>query len=366
MKNNYIIYFPGVLIIPIFASLYGKSKESILLGVISCSLLALFLYTIKTLGKQEKVEISELGEDSYPNQELGQISEPTPNPISEEFNPPSRRSMELAGLRKERFVREILPNILRSFLSEIPFRSKHQSILVCLWENGEFHEFLQQQGNVFIQCDRDAVLEADYKIHSELQKGRIQFSENRKKIWLPVSTPHSLYGAIQISGNLGFGDSEIYILEREAERLATEWEARVEYEIAILEPSTLVYNSSHFYTILNEKFHSQEEISLFLLEIQDSSDMESFVSYFSESWKTYVYRIEKSTLAFFHPTEDIEAIPVMMDEFLRHLDSIQFYAEFVLAYASLDQKWESSTEWMERGKINLGIAKKRKGIPVRT
>ncbi|WCL50214.1 hypothetical protein [Leptospira sp. GIMC2001] len=410
MKDKRIIYFPAIVGFPTLAILGSGSIETLALGAISITLLALFLYTIMLMGNTESTEakdsmvtreIRKYGEpdkefskpySSFPNQEssgdedildeeLENHEKDKNHQKRDQIHLTSNKSFEnisynlknnssqnkennlepagIKNFRVDRFKKETLGPIVKEFIQELPNRTKIDNSLFTVFEKENFMEFLIQRGNLFINCDMDAYLEADPTIITNLMQRIHIRSENGKIIYIPISTPHRIYGAIMMETLSSFTDQDLLIFQSEADRFAFEWEARNEYELAIMDPRTLVYNRNHFKTILREKFHATELTSLFLLEIAGSDDREEFIAFLAEMLPTSIFRIKESTLSFFLTATEVEDLGEHLNKTLKLMDENGFYSEFVLGYSKREANFIDPSQWEENAFIQLNLAKRK-------
>jgi hypothetical protein len=268
-------------------------------------------------------------------------------------------SLGISSIRKSRFNKSTLGPMLKTFAKELPFRSKTNSILICLFENSTFNEFLIQRGSLFIDCDTSAPLEADEIVIEALLAKSTILTENGRFVFAPIATVHKILGMICMESISGFQPTEERLIGLECEKFAMDWEARTDYELAILDPNTFVYNKNHYKTILREKFFSrEEESSLFLLEISESKNRQEFISFLAENLTYCLYKIDESKLAFFLDNKEILEISNQLDAIVDSLDQQGFYVEFFLAYSFRGNQFESAMDWEENAFRQLAIAKK--------
>lgn len=398
MKNNRIFLIPIVLSIPFIYLLLTGSKETIFLGFISLALLTLFFYTLKLMSGTEKIHINSQEENidsdssleqenefqeeegvtlptknnkNVPDQELQKVLSGTNEakkkinyqPLSF-FEKPTKVDniipihLGIREIRKSRFKKETLGSMVRSFVQELPLRIKTVSLLFCIYENSLFKEFLMQRGSLFIDCDTDAVLEAEDHVWESLLQNESILSEDGRNLYVCIATPTKILGMVSLESISGFLPNEKRLIELECERFALDWEARTDYELAILDPTTLVYNKNHFNTILREKFFTrEEEFSLFAIEVSDSKNREEFISYLAENLPFSIYRIDDSKLGFFLSPAEIDKLSDQLDAIVQSLDEQGFFVEFYVAYSPKSRKLESALEWEEDINQQLIIAK---------
>lgn len=398
MKNNRIFLIPIVLSIPFIYLLLTGSKETIFLGFISLALLTLFFYTLKLMSGTEKIHINSQEENidsdssleqenefqeeegvtlptknnkNVPDQELQKVLSGT-NEAKKKINYQALSFFEkptkvdniipihlgIREIRKSRFKKETLGPMVRSFVQELPLRIKTVSLLFCIYENSLFKEFLMQRGSLFIDCDTDAVLEAEDHVWESLLQNESILSEDGRNLYVSIATPTKILGMVSLESISGFLPNEKRLIELECERFALDWEARTDYELAILDPTTLVYNKNHFNTILREKFFTrEEEFSLFAIEVSDSKNREEFISYLEENLPFSIYRMDESKLGFFLSPAEIDKLSDQLDAIVQSLDEQGFFVEFYVAYSPKSRKLESALEWEEDINQQLIIAK---------
>lgn len=267
--------------------------------------------------------------------------------------------LEIQGFRKERFKKETLGPMVKNFIQDLPHKSKIDNVLFSIYEKESFHEFLIQRGRLFIDCDTSAYLEASEEELQELKYGSHLVLDKSRKIILPIFTPSRNYGAMVLESLAGFNEKDILILQSECNRFAIEWETRNEYELAILDPITLVYNKSHYRTILREKFLSHDRIGLFLLDITGSEDREIFISFLAEFHSFPIYRVDERRLAFFLDESEIAGLNLSMESAIRELDKRGFFAEFVLGFSMRTNAMDSVMDWEEDAIQQLYLARKK-------
>lgn len=381
MKNNQIIYFPAIVGLPFLAIISNRSPETIALGFISISLLVLFLYTIRLMGRSEPSSLSiepEPIEDRNPSNTTAAFDEstsgakspskktiPSSNNVTTYTNPSNRELPNPSGIqgyRRTRFKKETLGPMVKEFLANLPIRSKIDNSLFCIFENSNYHEFLIQRGKLFIDCDTDAYLEASKQDIDTILDQRHVIRDSNKKLMIPIYSPIRNYGALILESLSGFNPKDALVLQSECNRFAFEWETRSDYELAILDPQTMVYNLSHFKTILREKFQSQEKNALFYLEITGTRNKEDFISFLAEYLKFPIYRLEESRLAFFILEQELGSLPERINSSILELDKQGFYAEFLLAYSMRDEEMLSSQDWEEEARQQLYISKHKSKI----
>jgi len=416
MKNNRIFLIPLFLAIPFIYLLLTGTKETIILGFISLALLTLFLYTLKLMSGTEKFEInsseedletkiqSETSDDSFQTQEQSITESEILNSSELSVNFPEkkdqiqtskdsnvsnrnltslrnqieRQSMSfiekatdvnniipinvgIRDIRKSRFKKETLGPMARSFIQELPLRIKTVSILFCIYENSIFKEFLMQRGSLFIDCDTDAILEAEDSVWESLIQNESVLSSDGKNLYVTIATPTKILGMVSLESISGFLPNEKRLIELECEKFALDWEARTDYELAILDPKTLVYNKNHFNTILREKFFTREEhFSLFAIEVSESKNREEFISYLAENLPFSIYRLDESKLGFFLVSSEIDKLSGQLDAIVQSLDEQGFFVEFYVAYSPRTKKLESALEWEEDLNQQLLLAKGKK------
>jgi hypothetical protein len=403
MKDKRLFLIPLLLLIPFFYIIFTGSKETIFLGFTSLALLSLFIYTLRLMSgiKTHTINVNqntdslaqdsllaensnlrnqpqlEINKDSTLNSvemnTLDQMSSKNTSQwessieISKSFIEKNSNinniipiSLGISSIRRSRFNKSTLGPMLKSFLKELPFRSKTSSTLICLYENSTFKEFLIQRGSLFIDCDTSASLEADEIVYESLLEKRTVLSENGRFIYSPIATVHKILGMICMESISGFLPSEERLVGLECEKFAMDWEARTDYELAILDPNTFVYNKNHYKTILREKFFSrEEESSLFLLEISESKNRQEFISFLAENLSYCLYKIDESKLAFFLDNNEILKISNQLDKIVESLDQQGFYVEFYLAYSFRGNQFESAMDWEENAFRQLAISKKQ-------
>jgi hypothetical protein len=282
------------------------------------------------------------------------------------YTSPSNRELPnpsgIQGYRRTRFKKETLGPMVKEFLANLPIRSKIDNSLFCIFENGNYHEFLIQRGKLFIDCDTDAYLEASQQDIDTILSHQHIITDSNKKLMIPIYSPIRNYGALILESLSGFNPKDALVLQSECNRFAFEWETRSDYELAILDPQTMVYNLSHFKTILREKFQSQEKNALFYLEITGTSNKEDFISFLAEYLKFPIYRLEESRLAFFILEQELSSLPDLINSSILELDKQGFYAEFLLAYSMRDEVMLSSQDWEEEARQQLYISKHKSKI----
>lgn len=381
MKNNRIFLIPIVLSIPFIYLILTGSKETIFLGSISLALLTLFLYTLRLMSGTEKISIrsqeQNINSNSFQEQENEFQEEESFNlPIEAKekinyqalsfFEKPTKLdniipiNLGIREIRKSRFKKETLGPMVKSFVQELPLRIKTVSLLFCIYENSLFKEFLMQRGSLFIDCDTDAVLEAEDNVWESLLQNESVLSEDGRNLYVCIATPTKILGMVSLESISGFLPNEKRLIELECEKFALDWEARTDYELAILDPSTLVYNKNHFNTILREKFFTrEEEFSLFAIEVSDSKNREEFISYLAENLPFSIYRMDESKLGFFLSSTEIDKLSEQLDAIVQSLDEQGFFVEFYVAYSPKSRKLESALEWEEDINQQLLIAKRK-------
>ncbi|MCC5816744.1 MAG: hypothetical protein JJT78_18485 [Leptospira sp.] len=384
MKNNQIIFFPALLGLPTLGLFNYGSPDTIALGVISFTLLFLFFYTIKLMGgkpenEQEKAEFAHLENpeevamanvpeiqtyrETTKNKPVSVSTTPIPEPTSKPINKTeintTHNPLDIQGFRRDRFKKETLGPMVKIFLQDLPGRSKIDNILFSVYEKENYHEFLIQRGRLFIDCDTDAYIDASDETTLELKEGKNLIEDQGRRILLPIFTPSKNYGALILESLSGFNEKDLLIYQSECNRFAFEWEMRTEYELAILDPITLVYNKSHFRTIIREKFLSHEKIGLFFLEITGSEDRDSFISFLAEYLSFPLYRVEEKRLAFFLEEEEINGLNINLESAIKELDLQKFYAEFILAYSIRRPEMYSVMDWEEDTIQQLYLARKK-------
>ncbi|MCG9876483.1 MAG: hypothetical protein MH321_17040 [Leptospiraceae bacterium] len=381
MKNNRIFLIPIVLSIPFIYLILTGSKETIFLGFISLALLTLFLYTLRLMSGTEKISIrsqeQNINSNSFQEQENEFQEEESFNlPIEAKekinyqalsfFEKPTKLdniipiNLGIREIRKSRFKKETLGPMVKSFVQELPLRIKTVSLLFCIYENSLFKEFLMQRGSLFIDCDTDAVLEAEDNVWESLLQNESVLSEDGRNLYVCIATPTKILGMVSLESISGFLPNEKRLIELECEKFALDWEARTDYELAILDPKTLVYNKNHFNTILREKFFTrEEEFSLFAIEVSDSKNREEFISYLAENLPFSIYRMDESKLGFFLSSTEIDKLSEQLDAIVQSLDEQGFFVEFYVAYSPKSRKLESALEWEEDINQQLLIAKRK-------
>lgn len=351
MRNKKLFLFPSLLFFPTLGLLYTQTPETIVLGIVSLCMLILFFYTIKTMGHKPE-SLSELVEMEEPPTESTCI--PAAN-----INFEKSSHTQVSEFFHKRFYNYLFLPTAKNFLKNLPYRTKIESSQLYLYLNGEFRDYLIQRRNLFIECDTDGILEEEDLIVDTLKSCKGSLINKNKKLIIPIFSPTSLLGALVLESISGFTEKDLFIYQNSAHLFALEWESRLEYEFAILDPNTSIYSKNHFLTILEEKFLSSESTALFIIELKNADNYEKFYTFMGEFLPFPIYKVSERRIAFFVKEQEVGGIAILMQNAIHELDKIHFFAEFILAYSYRKPSMENSQIWLDDAFKQLQVARKK-------
>ncbi|WP_135355086.1 hypothetical protein [Leptospira ryugenii] len=321
----------------------------------STLLLSLLIYSVSEMSKPPETFHEETGNlhsverNTKPNISLPNFPQ---TPILNGEDPILLAKEILEKEKRNRFADTVRSFPIRFALPKI------SSVMYAYFDGIKFNETLWQKGNLLVDSLADGIeWEENDEIH--VRKGNPQLSTDRKRLFLPILANREILGLVYLETKEIFSDLEINQLWLSTLPLAERLLESKQYEKAILDPRTYLFNKSHFYQVAKEKFDSKEIQNLILMKfVLKKHDLEYAIC-LNQSLKEKGYSdlglffLEEQLLASIIPNRSVLEFSGFIHSFVSDLESLGYECEIALGFAPNKSIQGKYNHWIKQAFISL-------------
>lgn len=254
-----------------------------------------------------------------------------------------------------------LDTVCKEFLSKMSSAVSSQTMSIYFYRENVFCSYMEKSGSLIIKHESEHHKDITEDIISNLLRRQGAFTQNKKEAVMPLVNNYSLFGAVKFQFEEPISDFNVTNVWNEVKFFSRNIYQTINYQFAIHDEETFLYNSDHFNNILNYRTNLNIPQNLTLFRIFKYDHLSKTLKTLAESVQTVmdkkveIFRINEETIGMFLSIEDREKLSKSLKEILVDLKKLTMTSEICVGSADYHSSL-SQGKWFDKAMYTLNDA----------